>query len=84
MTALFPKRHRPDGLGRGGIFPNDKDLAVAKTTRTSPSRQPGETIAEWLNRLARRYARSRYPSLRREARQWRRVLRAYRCRTVSA
>ena len=55
-----------------------------KTTRLPSSRQPSETILEWLQRLTQRYSRSRVPSLRREAQRWRRILKAHRCPGVSA
>lgn len=53
-----------------------------KSIRLPAGKQPGETVLEWLQRLTRRYSRSRSPSLRREARQWRAVVRRYRSRLV--
>lgn len=55
-----------------------------KSIRLPAGKQPGETILEWLQRLTRRYSRSRVPSLRCEARKWRRILKAHRCPGVSA
>jgi hypothetical protein len=84
VIPLLPKRRHPGRQSRVAAKSKELDTTMAKTTRRPSTRQPGESLSEWLSRLCRRYGRSRSPSLRHEARQWRRVLRAYRCRTVSA
>lgn len=55
---------------------------MSKTTKARSSRQPGESLVDYVSRLCRRYGRSRIPTLRRAARQWRVVIRRYRQRAI--